>query len=56
MHERMIESYLYARDHFLKPISQGGKMYPSQGTIFVAPFTDGNLWTQTMAKGIRYNF
>jgi histone-arginine methyltransferase CARM1 len=43
----MIESYLYARDHFLKP---GGTMVPSTGTIFIAPFTDGHLWTQTMAK------
>jgi hypothetical protein len=34
VHERMIESYLYARDHFLKP---GGAMIPSTGNIFVAP-------------------
>ncbi|KAI9340427.1 S-adenosyl-L-methionine-dependent methyltransferase [Zopfochytrium polystomum] len=47
VHERMIESYLYARDNFLKP---GGSMIPSNGTIFLAPFTDANLWTQTMAK------
>ncbi|KAJ3057446.1 hypothetical protein HK097_006374 [Rhizophlyctis rosea] len=47
VHERMIESYLYARDHFLKP---GGAMLPSAGTIYLAPFTDANLWTQTMAK------
>ena len=25
VNERMIETYLYARDHFLKP---GGKMFP----------------------------
>lgn len=25
VNERMLETYLYARDHFLKP---GGKMYP----------------------------
>lgn len=25
VHERMLETYLYARDHFLKP---GGKMFP----------------------------
>ena len=25
VNERMLESYLYARDHFLKP---GGRMYP----------------------------
>ena len=28
--ERMIESYLCARDRFLKP---GGKMFPNAGTI-----------------------
>jgi len=37
LHERMIESYLIGRDRFLKP---GGKLMPSNGTIFVAPFTD----------------
>ncbi|TPX57689.1 hypothetical protein PhCBS80983_g03651 [Powellomyces hirtus] len=47
VHERMIESYLVARDRFLKP---GGKMIPSSGSIYLAPFTDANLWTQTMAK------
>ncbi|KAI9100540.1 S-adenosyl-L-methionine-dependent methyltransferase [Phlyctochytrium arcticum] len=47
VHERMIESYLVARDRFLKP---GGAMIPSSGTIFLAPFTDATLWTQTMAK------
>ncbi|RKO87564.1 S-adenosyl-L-methionine-dependent methyltransferase, partial [Blyttiomyces helicus] len=47
VHERMLESYLYARDNFLKP---GGTMIPSTGTIFLAPFTDATLWTQTMAK------
>ena len=34
VHERMIESYLVARDRFLKP---GGAMVPSTGTIYVAP-------------------
>ncbi|KAI8819454.1 S-adenosyl-L-methionine-dependent methyltransferase [Fimicolochytrium jonesii] len=47
VHERMIESYLVARDRFLKP---GGAMIPSNGNIYLAPFTDANLWTQTMAK------
>lgn len=47
VHERMLESYLYARDHFLRP---GGSMVPSTGTVFISPFTDGHLWTQTMAK------
>ncbi|KND03197.1 uncharacterized protein SPPG_02254 [Spizellomyces punctatus DAOM BR117] len=47
VHERMIESYLLARDRFLKP---GGAMVPSAGTIYLAPFTDATLWTQTMSK------
>jgi len=47
VHERMLESYLYARDHYLKP---GGAMFPSSGTIFLAPCTDASLWTQTMTK------
>ncbi|TPX44674.1 hypothetical protein SeLEV6574_g04358 [Synchytrium endobioticum] len=47
VHERMIESYLIARDRYLKP---GGVMIPSAGNIYVAPFSDATLWTQTMAK------
>jgi len=47
VHERMLESYLYARDHYLKP---GGLMFPSSGTIFLAPCTDASLWSQTMTK------
>ena len=34
VHERMIESYIEARDRYLKP---GGAMVPSMGTIYVAP-------------------
>ena len=40
-----MESYLYARDNFLKP---GGKMIPSSGNIHLAPFTDSILWANTM--------
>ncbi|KAI8613723.1 S-adenosyl-L-methionine-dependent methyltransferase, partial [Chytriomyces sp. MP71] len=47
LHERMVESFIYARDAFLKP---GGTMMPNSGTIFLAPFTDAGLWTQTMDK------
>ncbi|KAI8988716.1 S-adenosyl-L-methionine-dependent methyltransferase [Pilobolus umbonatus] len=46
-HERMLESYIYARDHYLKP---GGALFPSKGNIYLAPFTDAVLWTETMAK------
>ncbi len=63
VHERMLESYLYARDHYLKP---DGLLLPNAGKIFLAPvslfvystrhrvivyqFTDSNLWSQTNAK------
>lgn len=43
--ERMIESYLCARDRFLKP---GGKMFPNVGNLFIAPFSDPVLhWEQS---------
>lgn len=47
IHERMLESYIIARQRFLKP---GGKMFPSQGTIFTAPFTDASLWQEQINK------
>ncbi|KAJ3074728.1 Histone-arginine methyltransferase carm1 [Podochytrium sp. JEL0797] len=47
LHERMVESFIHARDAFLKP---GGCMMPSTGTIFLSVFSDAGLWTQTMAK------
>lgn len=42
-----LESYIYARDHYLKP---GGALFPSKGNIYLAPFTDATLWSETMAK------
>jgi histone-arginine methyltransferase CARM1 len=44
-HERMIESFLYARDKFLAPQRRGAasSMFPGAGTIFVAPFTDAPM-------------
>merc|ERR1719414_1521711 len=42
--ERMIETYLCARDRFLKP---GGKMFPNVGNLCIAPFSDAMLqWEQ----------
>lgn len=42
--ERMIETYLVARDRFLKP---GGKMFPNVGDLCIAPFSDPMLhWEQ----------
>jgi histone-arginine methyltransferase CARM1 len=47
VHERMLESYLVARDKYLKP---GGAMVPASGNIFLAPFSDPSLWTLTNGK------
>eukprot|EP00811_Abedinium_folium_P019147 NODE_2807_length_2141_cov_7.234359.p1 GENE.NODE_2807_length_2141_cov_7.234359~~NODE_2807_length_2141_cov_7.234359.p1 ORF type:complete len:520 (-),score=121.78 NODE_2807_length_2141_cov_7.234359:489-2048(-) len=42
--ERMIETYLKARDRFLKP---GGKMFPNAANLCIAPFSDPMLhWEQ----------
>jgi len=45
--ERMIESYVAARDRFLKP---GGLMLPGKSTIYVAPYTDQVLHTEPYTK------
>ncbi|RUS34132.1 S-adenosyl-L-methionine-dependent methyltransferase [Jimgerdemannia flammicorona] len=47
IHERMLESFIHARDHYLKP---GGALFPSKGVIYLAPFTDAGLWSETMGK------
>ncbi|KAF9432974.1 Histone-arginine methyltransferase carm1 [Entomortierella beljakovae] len=47
VHERMIESFIYARDKFLKP---GGHLFPNKGVMYLAPFTDALLFTETMGK------
>eukprot|EP00928_Gymnodinium_smaydae_P060716 TRINITY_DN4447_c1_g1_i2.p1 TRINITY_DN4447_c1_g1~~TRINITY_DN4447_c1_g1_i2.p1 ORF type:complete len:525 (+),score=105.51 TRINITY_DN4447_c1_g1_i2:1396-2970(+) len=45
--ERMIESYLCARDRFLKP---GGKMFPNVGHLCIAPFSDATLYWEQQNK------
>ena len=47
VHERMLESFVTARERFLKP---GGLMMPSRGTIHFAPFTDEALHTEQLQK------
>jgi histone-arginine methyltransferase CARM1 len=47
VHERMIESYICARNRFLKP---GGKMFPSSGTIYLSPFSDESLYQEQLNK------
>ena len=47
VNERMIESYIYARDKFLKP---EGKMYPRLGRIHVSAFSDDMLHQEIATK------
>ena len=47
VHERMLESYMIARQRFLRP---GGRMFPSTGTIFAAPYSDATLWQEQVTK------
>lgn len=47
VHERMIESFLCARDRYLKP---GGVVLPASGQIHLLPFSDAMLWSETIAK------
>jgi histone-arginine methyltransferase CARM1 len=47
VHERMLESFVAARDKFLKP---GGLMMPTTATIFAAPFSDDHLFQEQSAK------
>lgn len=47
VHERMIESYAIARERFLKP---GGLMFPTTGSIVLAPLTDEALYNEQLGK------
>jgi histone-arginine methyltransferase CARM1 len=47
LHERMIETYVDARIHHLKP---GGRMYPNRSIIRLCPFSDEVLYESLKAK------
>lgn len=47
VNERMIESYLVARDLLLKP---GGKMYPDHAVLHASPFCDEALYNEQTQK------
>lgn len=47
VNERMLESYLVARDNLLKP---GGKMFPDKSSLFLAPFSDAALYAEQQQK------
>jgi type I protein arginine methyltransferase len=43
VNERMLETYIFARKHMLKP---GGLMFPTNGRIFMAAFSDAQLFAE----------
>jgi hypothetical protein len=45
VNERMLETYVYARRHMLKP---GGKMFPGAGQMYVAAFSDAVLFNEQL--------
>lgn len=47
VHERMLESYIIARQRFLK---DKGKMFPSIGTIYISLFQDQALYDEQFDK------
>jgi histone-arginine methyltransferase CARM1 len=46
-HERMVETFIRARDRFLVP---GGKMFPTTGQVWLAPFCDPQLYESRIGK------
>ncbi|XP_076891736.1 putative histone-arginine methyltransferase 1.3 [Bidens hawaiensis] len=49
VNERMLESYVIARDRFLVP---NGKMFPTVGRIHMAPFSDEHLYVEVANKAL----
>lgn len=49
---RQVESFILARDLFLKP---GGQLLPSAGHIFFCPFSDEGLYNETDQKAQFFN-
>ncbi|GAB4843602.1 Probable histone-arginine methyltransferase 1.3 [Ancistrocladus abbreviatus] len=49
LNERMLESYVIARDRFLVP---NGRMFPAVGRIHMAPFSDEYLYVEIANKAL----
>lgn len=47
VNERMLETYIYARKHHLRP---GGLLFPTNGTIYLTAFSDTMLWNEISNK------
>lgn len=41
LNERMLETYIIARDMFLKP---GGRLFPAKADLCIMPFTDETIY------------
>lgn len=53
LHERMVESFIFARDKFLKKYTDSflkNQLYPSMGTFKLSPFSDSNLYADTFNR------
>lgn len=55
VHERMMESFIVGRDRFLAPPAPGAsfqptQLFPSAGSIWLAPFSDIGLFADTVSK------
>lgn len=50
--ERMLETYIIARDKFLKP---GGKMFPTEAYLCIAPFYDSAVYSEQLNKTTFWN-
>ena len=47
LNERMLETYIIARDMFLKP---SGRMFPAKADLCVMPFTDETIYNEQLQK------
>ena len=52
VHERMCESFVAARDRFLKP---DGAMFPRTGTLCFSLLSDARLWQEVHTRGEWWN-
>ena len=47
VNERMLETYVIARDKFLKP---EGRMFPNKADLCIMPFTDQEIIDEQLSK------
>lgn len=47
LNERMLETYVIARDMFLKP---GGRLFPAKADLCIMPFSDETIYNEQLQK------